>query len=85
MGLLTKLLTFPVTGPVKGGWWVLDQIVAHAEAELYDERKITDEMRALAAQVEAGEISEQEHAAAEEALLERLVEARARRVAPEEM
>lgn len=78
MGLLSAL-TWPVTGPVRGGWWVLQQIVAAAEAELYDEGKIVAELRALTADVEAGVISEEEHAAAEEVLLERLMEARARR------
>jgi hypothetical protein len=78
MGLLS-LLTWPVTGPARGGWWVLEQIVGAAEAELYDEGKIVAELRALTAEVEAGRISEEEHAAAEEILLARLMEARARR------
>lgn len=78
MGLLS-LLTFPVTGPARGGWWVLEQIVETAEAELYDEGRIVAELRALTADVEAGRISEEEHAAAEEILLARLMEARARR------
>jgi hypothetical protein len=78
MGLLS-LLTFPITGPARGGWWVLEQVVEAAEAELYDEGKIVAELRALTADVEAGRISEQEHAAAEEVLLARLMEARARR------
>lgn len=78
MGLLSAL-TWPVTGPARGGWWVLQQIVAAAEAEIYDEGRIVAELRALTAEVEAGRISEEEHAAAEEVLLERLMEARARR------
>jgi hypothetical protein len=78
MGLLS-LLTFPVTGPARGGWWVLEQIVEAAEAELYDEGRIVAELRALTAEVEAGRISEEEHAAAEEVLLARLMEARGRR------
>lgn len=78
MGLLS-LLTLPVTGPVRGGAWVLGQIVETARAEVYDEGRIVAELRALAAEVEAGRISEDEHAAAEEILLERLLEARARR------
>jgi hypothetical protein len=78
MGLLS-LLTFPITGPARGGVWVLEQIVETAEAELYDEGRIVAELRALTADVEAGRISEDEHAAAEEILLARLMEARARR------
>jgi hypothetical protein len=78
MGLLS-LLTFPVTGPARGGWWVLEQVLEAAEAELYDEGRIVAELRALTADVEAGRISEEEHAAAEEVLLARLMEARGRR------
>ncbi len=78
MGLLT-LITWPVTGPARGGWWALQQVVGAAEAELYDEGKIVAELRALTTEVEEGRISEEEHAAAEEILLERLMEARARR------
>jgi hypothetical protein len=79
MGLLTNLLTLPVTGPVRAGWWVLERIVENAEAELYDEGRILAELRALAAAVDEGHLTEEEHAAAETVLLERLVEARARR------
>jgi hypothetical protein len=78
VGLLS-LLTLPVTGPARAGWWVLERIVEAAEDELYDEERIVDELRALAQAVEDGTISEDEHAAAEEVLLERLLEARARR------
>jgi hypothetical protein len=83
MGLLTNLLTLPVTGPVRAGWWVLERIVEQAEAELYDEGRILAELRALAAAVDDGSLSEEEHAAAEAVLLERLLEARARRTAEE--
>jgi hypothetical protein len=79
MGLLTNLLTLPVTGPVRAGWWVLERIVENAEAELYDEGRILAELRALAAEADEGHLTEEEHAAAETVLLERLVEARARR------
>jgi hypothetical protein len=82
MGLLS-LLTLPVTGPARGGWWVMQQIVEAAEAELYDEGRITAELRALHAELDAGRLSEDDHAAAEEALLERLLEARARRATTE--
>ncbi|HWB70800.1 MAG TPA: gas vesicle protein GvpG [Egibacteraceae bacterium] len=78
MGLLRALLTLPVSGPVRVAWWVIDQVVAAAEAELYDEGRILEQLRLLADQVEAGEIDEEQHAAAEALLLERLVEARSR-------
>lgn len=84
MGLIRGVLTLPITGPARAGWWMLEQIVGAAEAELYDEARIVAEMRALAADADAGHISDEEHAAAEAVLIERLVEARARRNAPEE-
>lgn len=81
MGLLTGLLSLPVTGPVKAGWWVVEQVIGTAEADLYDEDRIMRQIRALAAEVDAGRLSEEEHALAEAALLERLMEARAWREA----
>lgn len=79
MGLIRGLLTAPVAGPARAGWWVIEQVIGAAEADLYDEARIASELRALAAAADAGELSEQEHAAAEAALIDRLVEARARR------
>lgn len=84
MGLIRGVLTLPVTGPARAGWWLLEQIVAAAEAELYDEGQIVAQMRALAAEADAGRITDEEHAAAEAVLIERLVEARAHRNATEE-
>lgn len=77
MGLLSSILTAPVTGPLRGSWWVMNQILAAAEAEVYDEDRIVAEIRALAIEYEEGRISAEEHAAAEELLLDRLMEARA--------
>jgi hypothetical protein len=77
MGLIRGLLTAPVAGPTRAGWWIIEQIVGAAEAEYYDEGRLIADLRHLAAEADAGQISEEEHAAAEAALLERLVEARA--------
>jgi hypothetical protein len=79
VGLIRGLLTAPVAGPARAGWWVLEQVIGAAEAEMYDEARITADIRALATAVDEGRISEEEHALAEAALIERLVEARARR------
>ena len=43
MGLVTGLLTLPLA-PARGLVWVLDQVVAEAEAELYDPRRIRREL-----------------------------------------
>ncbi len=79
MGLIRGLVTLPVAGPARAGWWVVEQVVGSAETELYDEGRIVADMRALAAEADAGAITEHEHARAEAILIERLVEARARR------
>lgn len=82
--MIGRLLALPVTGPARAGAWVLQQIVGAAEAELYDEDRIVAQIRALSTEFEAGRLTEEEHALAEEALLERLIEARAFRAAREE-
>ena len=75
MGLL-KLLTFPVSGPVLGGKWVLQTILDQAERQHYDVAAIQQQMADLATQYQAGLVSDAEFDRREEALLERLLEAR---------
>jgi len=77
MGLIRGLLTAPVAGPARAGWWMIGQVVGAAEADMYDEGRLMAQLRELAHQVEAGHLSEDQHAVAEAAVLERLVEARA--------
>ncbi len=74
MGLLGKLLTFPVSGP----WWVMEQVVAEAERQLYDEDEIRRQLAELEVLQEQGQISDEDLEDAEEQLLERLRIARAR-------
>jgi hypothetical protein len=78
MGLITTLVGLPVTGPVRAGVWIAEQLRAAAEAELYDQRRILAELGELHRQHEAGLVSEAELEAAEEALLQRLAAARSR-------
>jgi hypothetical protein len=75
MGLLSRLLTFPVSGPL----WVIEQIADEAERRLYDEREIRTQLTQLEMAYEDGQISEEELEEAEDVLLDRLREARARR------
>ena len=77
MGLLGKLLTFPVSGP----WWVMEQVVAEAERQLYDEDEIRRQLAELEILHEQGHISDEDLEEAEEQLLERLRIARARQEA----
>jgi Gas vesicle protein G len=71
MGLVTGLLTLPLA-PARGLSWVLDQVVAEAEAELHDPVRIRRELAAAAQALERGELAEDEYELIEEELLGRL-------------
>ena len=75
MGLL-KLLTFPVSGPALGGKWVLQTILDQAERQHYDVGAIQQQMAELATQYQSGVVGDEEFDRREEALLQRLLEAR---------
>jgi hypothetical protein len=75
MGLITGLLTLPLA-PVRGTVWLAERIQEQAEAELYDESAIRDALLELEAARQAGTFDEQELAAAEDALIERLIAGR---------
>jgi hypothetical protein len=76
MGLITGILTLPLA-PVRGTVWIAERILEQAEAELNDEGAIREQLEAIQAAREAGEIGEEEAAAAEDLLLERLIAAHA--------
>jgi hypothetical protein len=75
MGLLTGLLTLPLA-PVRGTVWVAERLEEQARAELRDESSIHAALLDLDALRARGELDEAEIAAAEDALIERLVELR---------
>ena len=77
MGLISGLLKLPLA-PVLGTVWIAEQIQAQAEAEYYDEAAIQAQLRDIDAARQAGTIDEAEAVAAEDALIERLLEGRAR-------
>ena len=77
MGLISGLLKLPLS-PVLGTVWIAEQIQAQAEAEYYDESAIQAQLRDIDAARQAGTIDEAEADAAEDALIERLLEGRAR-------
>jgi hypothetical protein len=74
-----KLLTFPVSGPLLGGKWVMQTLLDEAERRYYDEGAIRQAMADLQRQHEAGEIGDDDFDRAEEALLQRVLDARAYR------
>ena len=76
MGLLGILLTFPVSAPILTAKATIRTIVQEAERQLYDEGAIQQQLADVERSYRAGEIGEDEFADAEEALLQRLVDAR---------
>jgi Gas vesicle protein G len=72
VGLISGLLTLPLA-PVRGTVWIAERILEQAEAELDDEGAIMTQLMEIDAAREAGEVTEQEAAEAEDILLERLI------------
>ncbi len=72
MGLLSNLLLLPITGPVHGVHFILEQIKAQADAELMDEGRIEAELMNLSVRYDLGEISDAEYAEQEAMLFEEL-------------
>lgn len=72
MGLLTTLLTLPVSGPIQGVLWIAGKLTEQAEQELYDPDTVRRALVELELRYDLGEISEDEFLDAEDALLERL-------------
>jgi Gas vesicle protein G len=75
MGLITGLLTLPLA-PVRGTAWLAERIQEQAELEMGDEEAIQEQLMQLEALHAAGEIDDEQLAAEEDALLERLIAAR---------
>jgi hypothetical protein len=72
MGLLSGLLLFPITGPVYGLKFVLEQIQAQVDAQMLDEGQLMADLMTVGLQHETGEISDEEYASQEAAILEQL-------------
>ena len=75
MGLLSDVLLFPVTGPVRGLAFIAAQIKEQVDAEFDPRRraeKVQAELMRLSMRHDLGQISEDEYAAQETALLEQL-------------
>ncbi len=76
MGILTKILAFPLTGPIDGTMWLAEKLLEQVEAEIYDEGKVKAEMMELETRLDLGEIDEAAYLEAEDELLQRLREIR---------
>lgn len=84
MGLLLKLLTLPVSGPILGVVWIAKKMAEQADKELYDAEKVHGQLMELELRYDLGEISEEEYLATEQILLERLRIGRERQAAESE-
>ena len=78
MGLLTGILTAPLA-PVRGVVWVAEQTLDQAEQTYYDPASIRRQLEEIDQLRKRDEIAEEDAVAAEEELIERLLEGNARR------
>jgi hypothetical protein len=76
MGLLSDLLFFPITGPVKGIRWSLEKVQRVVEEELVDDSAVKRELMELQMLLELGDIDDAEYRRREAGLMERLREVR---------
>ncbi|HXE60372.1 MAG TPA: gas vesicle protein GvpG [Gemmatimonadaceae bacterium] len=76
MGLLSKLLTFPVSGPVAGVKWSLEMVERTAREELTDDTPIKQDMMELQLALESGEIDDAQYLVREGKLMQRLRDVR---------
>lgn len=72
MGILSTLITLPITGPMKGSLWTARKIHEAAEQQFLDPASIRAELTRLESLLLAGEISDDVYDAAEFDLLKRL-------------
>lgn len=76
MGLLSKILFFPVTGPVAGIRWSLGKVQTVVETELTDDTGIKQELMELQMLLELGDIDDAEYRVREADLMRQLREVR---------
>jgi hypothetical protein len=77
VGLISNILFFPITGPVAGIKWSLNQVVQVAQEELTDDAPVKQELMELQMKLELGDITDDEYVEREAALMVRLREVRA--------
>ncbi len=77
MGLISKVLFFPIAGHVAGIRWSLNKVVQVAEEELTDDAPVKQELMELQMKLELGDIDDAQFVEEEAALMARLREVRA--------
>jgi hypothetical protein len=76
VGLLSKILLFPVSGPVAGIKWSLRQVAQVVDEELTDDTPVKQELMELQMQLELGEIDDATYVEHEAVLMQRLRDVR---------
>lgn len=71
MGLITQLLTLPLA-PVRGAFWVMDQLVLTAERQYYDPEPVRRQLAELEQELLDGRVTEEEFDRIEDELLDEL-------------
>ncbi|MGO4618179.1 gas vesicle protein GvpG [Nocardia sp. 2YAB30] len=82
MGLLSSILSLPFA-PVRGVIWLGELIQDQVEQQLHDPAIARRELEEIDAALAAGQLSEEEHRAAQQAVLDRMVRPSAGTVPPE--
>ncbi len=77
MGLLSKILFFPIAGPVAGIRWSLGKVQAVVEEELTDDTSVKQDLMELQLKLELGDIDDAEYSRREAEVMVRLREVRA--------
>ena len=72
MGLLSGLLTLPLA-PVRGVAWLAEEVYELARQQAGDPALVREQLEAVEAAYQAGELSSEEAEALQEQLLERLL------------
>lgn len=72
MGLISGLLLFPITGPLRGIEFILEQLQQEADYAMADGGSIQAELYEISLRRDLGEISDDEYMEREAELLEQL-------------
>ena len=76
MGILGSILMSPVLGPIDGVLWLARTIEEQANAERWDEGKVTAGLQELELDLDLGKITVEEYETRETVLLQQLKEIR---------
>ncbi len=79
--MIFKLLFSPVTAPIGGFRFIMEQLLDMAEREMMDEGHLREELLLLQLRLEEGEITEEEYQDKENDIIARMRTARAYREA----